>query len=105
HGDAPLGDKPFGFSGFVESVRDYINRNELDQPWLFGHSMGGMVALLLALEQDCPVKGIVTLGTKFGWTPEVAAREVALMDPDKIEQKVPAFARALEQRHRALDWR
>lgn len=105
HGDEPLGDQPFDFSSFVASVRNYIKQQELKQPLIFGHSMGGMVALLLALEQDCPLKGVITLGTKFGWTPEVAAREVGFMNPDKIEQKVPDFARALERRHRALDWR
>lgn len=105
HGDEPLGDQPFAFSAFVASVRDYINQQQLKQPLLFGHSMGGMVALLLALEKDCPLRGVITLGTKLGWTAEVAAREVGMMNPDKIEQKVPAFARALEQRHRALDWR
>ncbi len=105
HGEAPLLDQPFSLTAFVTSVKNYLEQQQIRQPWIFGHSMGGFVGLLLALEQDCPLSGVITLGTKLGWTPEVASSEVSRLDPEKIEEKVPAFARALEQRHRALDWK
>lgn len=105
HGAAPLGQEAFGFPGFVAALRAYIEHHGIRRPLVFGHSMGGVVALLLALSGDVPLRGIVTLGTKLEWTPEVAAREVSFMDPDKIQQKVPAFGRTLEQRHRALGWK
>ena len=47
-----------------------------------GHSMGGYVALKLALKRPELVDRIITLGTKFNWTPEVAAKEVKMLNPD-----------------------
>jgi hypothetical protein len=51
------------------------------------------------------VKNIVTLGTKFDWTPESAEKEIKKMDAQKILEKVPAFARILETRHAPNDWK
>jgi len=47
----------------------------------------------------------LTLGTKMDWNPESAAREAARLNPDKILEKVPAFAKALQQRHGESRWR
>lgn len=105
HGDQSLGEGPFTLASFAAHVEQYIQRLGLQQPLVFGHSMGGAVALMLERQRPGLLGGIITLGTKLLWTPEVAAREVGLMDPDKIEQKVPAFARTLQQRHRALEWK
>jgi esterase/lipase len=45
----------------------------------------------------------MTLGTKFDWTKESAAKETKMLNPDVIETKVPAFAAQLQQLHG--DWR
>jgi pimeloyl-ACP methyl ester carboxylesterase len=50
------------------------------------------------------VESIATLGTKFYWDPEIAEREAAMLDPQKITAKVPHFARTLAQRHAATGW-
>jgi pimeloyl-ACP methyl ester carboxylesterase len=63
------------------------------------------VALWLAQTHPHLVGKIVTLGTKFDWNPESAAREVKKMNPDTIQEKVPAFARMLETRHRPNNWK
>lgn len=105
HGDQPLDDRPFTLASFAAHVEQYVQKQGLQQPLVFGHSMGGAVAMMLARQRPGLLGGIVTLGTKLLWTPEIAGREVGLMDPDKIEQKVPAFARTLQQRHRALGWK
>jgi pimeloyl-ACP methyl ester carboxylesterase len=50
------------------------------------------------------VESIATLGTKFYWDADIAARETALLDTQKIAAKVPHFARALAERHTAAGW-
>jgi pimeloyl-ACP methyl ester carboxylesterase len=62
------------------------------------------VALCLAAAAPDRVARVMTLGTKFRWTPEVAEREGRMLDPRRIEEKVPHFARALADRHGAARW-
>lgn len=72
---------------------------------MFGYSMGGYVALEFASKYPDRVGSMVTLGTKFDWSVESAAREVRKLNPEKILEKVPAFARILEKRHAPNDWK
>lgn len=102
HGDL-VSDEPFSIRLFVENVLDYLNKNDIQTCAIFGYSMGGYVALKLAQEHPARVDRIVTLATKFAWSPEIAAKETALLNPAKIEEKVPKFAAALAQLH--TDWK
>lgn len=102
HGDL-VSDEPFSIRLFVQNVLDYLNKNDLQTCTIFGYSMGGYVALKLAQEHPTRVNRIVTLGTKFAWSPEIAAKETALLNPAKIEEKVPKFAAALAQLN--VDWK
>ena len=97
--------QPFSMDLFVENVRDYLHENNLSSCSVFGYSMGGYVALKLAAKFPGTVNEIVTLGTKFGWSPEIALKETAMLNPEKIEEKVPKFATALAQLHAPLDWK
>jgi pimeloyl-ACP methyl ester carboxylesterase len=67
--------------------------------------MGGYVALWLAYHHPEKVGKVVTLGTKFDWSVDSALKETQKLNPDKIIEKVPAFARILETRHAPHDWR
>jgi hypothetical protein len=51
------------------------------------------------------VNKIVTLATKFHWDEQAAAKEIKVLDAKIILEKVPAFARQLEQRHLPNDWK
>jgi pimeloyl-ACP methyl ester carboxylesterase len=66
--------------------------------------MGGYVALYLARNNPEMVNRIFTLATKFDWTPESAMRESQLLDPVRIEENLPAFARLLKERHSVALW-
>jgi esterase/lipase len=61
--------------------------------------MGGYVALNLAKKFPHCVENIVTYGTQFKWTPESATKEAQLLNPEKIDLKVPAFAKQLKTTH------
>lgn len=103
HGGKPFADD-FSIRQFAREVLQYLQEQNLTQVDIFGYSMGGYVALQLAKMHPERVGHIFTLGTKFDWTPESAAREVKMLDPAKIKEKVPAFAETLQQRHAPNDW-
>jgi pimeloyl-ACP methyl ester carboxylesterase len=104
HGGLPA-NRDFSIPYFAETVLAYLVGEEIHYADFFGFSMGGYVALYLAWKFPSCVGRVVTLGTKFDWTPESAARESAMLDPEKLEAKVPHFARILETRHAPEDWK
>ncbi|MBL7997760.1 MAG: alpha/beta fold hydrolase [Candidatus Kapabacteria bacterium] len=105
HGSQPDGGRAFRIEHFAENLRAFITENNLAPVRIVGYSMGGYVALWLAAHEPELIHSIVTLGTKFDWSPESAAKEVRFLDPDVMLEKVPAFAAALERRHTAAGWR
>ena len=104
HGGRPS-DRPYSINSFSENLVNYIKENELNKVNIFGYSMGGYVALKTALDHPGLIDKIMTLGTKFDWSPESATKEVKMLDAEKIQEKVPAFAKALKDRHHPLDWK
>jgi pimeloyl-ACP methyl ester carboxylesterase len=99
HGEAPPRDRPFRMEHFVSSVLARLDGESIARADIFGYSMGGYVALLLASEHPRRVGRVATLGTKFRWDPATAAREVAKLDPGGIRARVPQFAEVLAARH------
>ena len=101
HGATPL-DGEFGVAPFASQAEAVLERtaNDAGMPArIFGYSMGGYVALALARRRPELVARVATLGTKFAWSPESAAREVAMLDLAKMRGKIPRFAEALERLH------
>lgn len=104
HGGEPLPQEPFRIELFAEEVLRYLDQHHLPQVNVFGYSMGGYVALYLALHHPARVGRIFTLATKFDWSPETAAKETKMLQPDKVAEKVPQFAATLASRHAPQDW-
>lgn len=105
HGGAPGNDTPFSMPAFAAEVLAFMAAQGLDKVSVFGYSMGGYVAMYLAKHHPGKVDKIVTLATKYHWDEATAAKEVQMLDPDKIEQKVPAFADAQLKMHLPNDWK
>ncbi|PTX60035.1 pimeloyl-ACP methyl ester carboxylesterase [Kordia periserrulae] len=95
----------FAMEYFAENVVEKLQELKISQTHIFGYSMGGYVALTLAKKHPEMVDSIVTLGTKFNWSLESAQQEVNMLNPSKIEEKVPAFAKHLQQLHHPNDWK
>lgn len=95
----------FGIETFADDVLKFLNNQHLDQVDVFGYSMGGYVAVWLALKHPERIGKITTLGTKFDWSPASAEQEVRKLNAEKILEKVPAFARILEHRHAPNNWK
>lgn len=89
----------------VGFLNDFINGLGINRPLVFGYSMGGYAALALAAQNPGLLAGVATLATKLHWTPEGATREQRMLDPEKLEAKVPAFAETLARRHAPLNWK
>jgi pimeloyl-ACP methyl ester carboxylesterase len=104
HGGVPF-TEGFGIDQFTTEVQAFLDEKGIEETDIFGYSMGGYVALNLARQHPGRVGRIVTLATKFDWTLEGAEREAKMLDPEKIESKVPAFAQQLATRHAPNDWK
>jgi pimeloyl-ACP methyl ester carboxylesterase len=110
HGMTGQTDRPFKIEYFAENVLTYLETQAIEKNEkidVFGYSMGGYVALYLALMQPerIQIGKIFTLATKLDWTPATAEKEVGMLDADKILQKIPRYAQALQELHEASDWR
>lgn len=84
---------------FAKETAAFINASIGGETHIFGHSMGGYVAMFMARHNMAPIGKILTLGTKLNWTPEIAANEAKLLNTEKIKEKVPAFAQSLAAMH------
>ncbi len=95
----------FSIRSFAEETLSLLDQNSIQSIDVFGYSMGGYVALRLAHDHPGRLDRIMTLGTKFEWTPESAQKELKLLNPEVIENKVPKFADTLSRRHQPNDWK
>jgi pimeloyl-ACP methyl ester carboxylesterase len=105
HGGKEIPAEEFSIKLFCNDVLKWLKDHNISRVNIFGYSMGGYVALYLARHYPQLVKRIFTLATKFHWTPESAQKEVKMLDPLKILEKVPAFAQSLLERHAPSDWK
>lgn len=103
HGGRPT-EHPYTIDLFTKNLIDYVVARELHEPYVFGYSMGGYVALN-ASYQGLQLAKLMTLGTKFGWNPEDAQKEIKMLNPTVIEEKVPKFAAYQESLHAPEDWK
>ena len=103
HGDRSTA-RSFSIDVFVENTLSYLKQHNISTCILLGYSMGGYVGLRLAQQYPSVFRRIFTLGTKFDWSPETAAREVKQLNPQLIKEKVPKFAALLAERHPAIGW-
>lgn len=105
HGGRKFPESAFSIQKFAEEVLDFMHENLIEQTHIFGYSMGGYVGCYLAKHFPGKVEKLVTLATKFHWNEAIAKKEIQMIDPEKIETKLPAFAEALRIRHAPNDWK
>ena len=105
HGTESIPDDPFSMKLFATDVLHWMENQGVDNVDIFGFSMGGYVGLYLARFFPEKIGRVMTLGTKLQWNPETSSREVKMLDPVKIEEKVPRFAETLRRRHGEDSWK
>jgi len=84
---------------FAKELADYILEHQIQDCKIFGYSMGGYVALKAAANGLYNIQQILTLGTKFNWSTEAAEKEVKMLNPEKMAQKIPHYVNYLKQLH------
>jgi len=104
HGGKPA-DRPFSIELFAGDVLRFMEQQQLERVSVFGYSMGGYVGMYLAKNYPGKIEKVITLATKYHWDEAIAAKEILMLNPAKIEQKLPAFAATLAERHAPNDWK
>ncbi len=100
HGKTTQMPPDFRIDYFARELEQFIRNNKLSRPAVFGHSMGGYVALYhKANYEDSPIGHIFTYGTKFNWKESAVAKELPMLVPEHIEEKFPGFRDILFERH------
>ena len=100
HGKEKPMPRDFRIHHFAEELDDFIRAHKLTAPVVFGHSMGGYVALYhKANFEASPLTHIFTYGTKFNWTESAVARELPMLNPEYVEDKFPQFRELLTEKH------
>lgn len=60
HGQSPQSDN-FNYLALTDDLFDFIDENEIDDPIIIGHSMGGKVAMRFVLENPLLVKKLIVV--------------------------------------------
>jgi pimeloyl-ACP methyl ester carboxylesterase len=100
HGINSADPKEFRIDLFARDLDIFIKKNNLNAPVVFGHSMGGYVALYhKANFEDSPITKIFTYGTKFNWSEKSLSKELPLLNPDYLKEKYPSQVEILKAKH------
>jgi pimeloyl-ACP methyl ester carboxylesterase len=105
HGGREMPAAAFSIPLFADDVIRWMDEQRISRIDIFGYSMGGYVALYMARHYPERVGAVLTLATKFDWNPAGAEKEVKMLNPERIAEKIPKFAATLEQRHAPQDWK
>ena len=79
----------FSIPAFAAFVMEWLKENNISEPSIFGYSMGGYVAMYIARHYPHLTNKIITLGTKYHWTEDVAQKETAML----THQALPSYLR------------
>jgi len=99
HGSRAKADASFTMHDLANDLEMIFEKHKTESVNVFGFSMGGYVALTLAQKKPKYFNSIMTLGTKLDWNPQQAEKESKMLNPEKIQEKVPQFAKQLEALH------
>ena len=105
HGRRPSHHHAFTIQNFAHEVLDWMNEHYDTTLDVFGYSMGGYVALWMARFYPDRIGNVFTLGAKLKWNDEEAEKEIKLLNPEQVVEKVPAFATELAGRPGEHEWK
>jgi pimeloyl-ACP methyl ester carboxylesterase len=89
---------------YVDYVIQIIEAKGLQSISLFGYSMGGYIALLIAHRRPDMIEKVLTLATKFDWTHSDASKQLSMLNSTLMQEKVPKYANYLNSLHHTITW-
>ncbi|WP_082580148.1 alpha/beta fold hydrolase [Pelomonas sp. Root1444] len=78
HGRTPLGERPLSRQAMADDMAELLTRLGVQQADAMGYSLGGWVALRLAVQHPRQVRRLVLVSTPFandGWYPDIVAQQ------------------------------
>jgi len=108
HGRSPAADRPMRFETMADDIAALIAELELGRAAVMGFSLGGAVALRIAIQHPDLVERLVLVSTVFkrsGWYPEMTAGMDA-MGPETAEplKQSPMYEAYVRIAPRKDDW-
>jgi pimeloyl-ACP methyl ester carboxylesterase len=105
HGSCALErEEDFSVEGFARSVISTMDQQGIQQADVLGYSMGGYIAIYLCINYPERFNKIITLATKYHWSPEIATSETGKLNPQVLLEKASAFVEQLKELHPATPW-
>ena len=92
-----VSDDELSIENCAVALKEYIQL--VPKPHIFGYSMGGYVALYANSIGLINPESIITLATKFDWSPEFASKEVQKLDKENLLKVAPTFIDSLKFYH------
>lgn len=105
HGGNEIPKSNFSLEMFTNDVLSIIDKYNPPKANILGYSLGGYIALNLALNYPHKINKVITLSTKLKWDLEFAQKEAQKILPEVIEKNNPKFAEKLSFIHSPQDWR
>lgn len=105
HGLNPYSPEAISVPRMAEALLHKFDELEIKEPvTIFGHSLGGYIGLYLCKYFPEKINGLFTLGTKWHWTEEISKKETSMLNPEKMEEKIPKYVEHLNSIHKQ-EWK
>lgn len=87
--------KIFTYQNLISNLEEKLKTIHYD--FIFGYSMGGYLALDLALKHKIKPQKIITYGTKFQWNQNIIDSIKKVMNPSDLKIRLPQYTLELEK--------
>ncbi len=102
YGKSPASHPSLTTNILADETSKLLRHLEIGSVDIIGYSMGGYVALELALMYTSQVRSIVSHSMKFYWTPQAIKDAVTGLDPEILKERSPKAYEKLSAIHSAM---
>jgi pimeloyl-ACP methyl ester carboxylesterase len=105
HGGFAMPVQGYNFNVFANDILAYADQHKIEKLNLCGYSMGGYAALYFAKLHPNRVEKIAAINVKYNWDPLSTQKELAMLNADKMIEKIPSFVDKLMVQHGMNFWK
>jgi pimeloyl-ACP methyl ester carboxylesterase len=103
HGGRPVPDG-YRVADIAEDLVAWLDREQIDRPYVFGHSFGAYLALYLARHYPHRLRGIATLAAKYVYDDRTVRHLSFLASPDRLARPGNPRPAEMTRDHFPQDW-